>query len=56
MPINAIEEHCYQLAILFGQLVVQNEAKYSAFSASFLRQLFHELLGYPAHYIHTMET
>ena len=51
MPLNAIEEHRYQLAILFGQLVVQNKAKYSAFSASFLRQQFRELLGYPAQYI-----
>ena len=51
MPLNAIEEHRYQLAILFGHLVVQNKAKYSAFSASFLSQQFHELLGYPAHYI-----
>ena len=55
MPLNAIEEHRYQLAILFGQLVVQNKAKYSAFSAAFLRQQFHEVLGYPAHYIRNNE-
>ena len=55
MPLNAIEEHRYQLAILFGQLVVQNKAKYSAFSVAFLRQQFHELLGYPAHYIRSNE-
>ena len=55
MPLNAIEEHRYQLAILFSQLVVQNKAKYSAFSVAFLRQQFHELLGYPAHYIRNNE-
>jgi len=55
MPLNAIEEHRYQLAILFGQLVVKNKAKYSAFSVAFLRQQFHELLGYPAHYIRSNE-
>ena len=47
MPLNAIEVHRYQLAILFGQLVVQNKAKYSTFSASFLRQQFHELARVP---------